>query len=61
VDAKQMSPHFFLRTQRFDRIVHNFPHVGFLYREDNYYQIELNKQLVKGFMKNTKVLLRRKG
>ncbi|EEF27879.1 nucleic acid binding protein, putative [Ricinus communis] len=41
VDAKQMSQHFFLRTQRFDRIVYNFPHVGFLYREGSYCQIQL--------------------
>ncbi|RVW30257.1 Heavy metal-associated isoprenylated plant protein 41 [Vitis vinifera] len=25
VDATQMSQHFFLRTQRFDRIIYNFP------------------------------------
>lgn len=40
VDAKVMSQHFFLKTQRFDRIVYNFPHVGFLYREDSYCQIQ---------------------
>lgn len=40
VDAKQMSQHFFLSTQRFDRIVYNFPHVGFLFREDSYCQIQ---------------------
>ncbi|WCJ19309.1 hypothetical protein M5689_001605 [Euphorbia peplus] len=58
VDAKQMSQHFFLRTQRFDRIVYNFPHVGFLYREDSYCQIQLNKRLIKGFLSNAKVLLK---
>ena len=41
VDALQMSQHFFLKTQRFDRIVYNFPHVGFLYPEDNNCQIKL--------------------
>ncbi|KDP44383.1 hypothetical protein JCGZ_20063 [Jatropha curcas] len=40
VDAKEMSQHFFLRTQRFDRIVYNFPHVGFLYHEGSYCQIQ---------------------
>ncbi|OUZ99248.1 protein of unknown function DUF2431 [Macleaya cordata] len=61
VDATQMSQHFFLRTQRFDRIVYNFPHVGFLYRENSHCQIELNKRLVKGFLKNAKELIREKG
>lgn len=40
VDAKQMSQHFFLKTQRFNRIVYNFPHVGFLYPEDSCCQIQ---------------------
>uniref|UniRef100_A0A2N9FVU1 25S rRNA (uridine-N(3))-methyltransferase BMT5-like domain-containing protein n=1 Tax=Fagus sylvatica TaxID=28930 RepID=A0A2N9FVU1_FAGSY len=40
VDAKQMSQHFFLRTQRFDRIVYNFPHVGFLFSENSSRQIQ---------------------
>lgn len=40
VDAKTMSQHFFLSTQRFDRIVYNFPHVGFLFREESYCQIQ---------------------
>lgn len=40
VDAMDMSHHFFLKTQRFDRIVYNFPHVGFLYPEDSYCQIQ---------------------
>ncbi|KAE7995187.1 hypothetical protein FH972_000014 [Carpinus fangiana] len=61
VDAHQMSQHFFLKTQRFDRIVFNFPHVGFLYPEDNNCQIKLNKTLVKGFLKNAKMLLRKQG
>ncbi|CAB4305967.1 unnamed protein product [Prunus armeniaca] len=61
VDAKQMSQHFFLSTQRFDRIVYNFPHVGFLFREDSYCQIQLNKRLVKGFLQNAKLLLRKEG
>ncbi|KAK9268096.1 hypothetical protein L1049_010535 [Liquidambar formosana] len=58
VDAMKMSQHFFLRTQRFDRIVYNFPHVGFRYREGSNCQILLNKSLVKEFLKNAKVLLK---
>lgn len=40
VDVKEMSHHFFLKTQRFDRIVYNFPHVGFLYPENSHCQIQ---------------------
>ncbi|KAL6207279.1 hypothetical protein ACLB2K_024523 [Fragaria x ananassa] len=61
VDAKTMSQHFFLSTQRFDRIVYNFPHVGFLFREESYCQIQLNKRLVKGFLRNAKLLLKKEG
>ena len=25
VDAKEMSQHFFVKTQKFDRIIYNFP------------------------------------
>ncbi|KAM7509073.1 hypothetical protein LguiA_019526 [Lonicera macranthoides] len=59
IDAKTMSQHFFLKTQRFDRIVYNFPHVGFIFPEGNGCQIKLNKRLVKGFLRNAKVLLRK--
>ncbi|KAI3765379.1 hypothetical protein L2E82_15412 [Cichorium intybus] len=59
VDATTMSNHFFLTTQRFHRIVYNFPHVGFSFPEDNGCQIMLNKELVKGFMRNAKVLLKK--
>lgn len=41
VDAMQMSYHFFLRTHKFDRVIYNFPHVGFLFRENSYCQIQL--------------------
>ncbi|XP_050368357.1 uncharacterized protein At4g26485-like [Argentina anserina] len=61
VDAKTMSQHFFLSTQRFDRIVYNFPHVGFLFREESHCQIQLNKRLVKGFLRNAKLLLKKQG
>ncbi|CAJ2658142.1 uncharacterized protein At4g26485-like isoform X1 [Trifolium pratense] len=61
VDVKVMSQHFFLKTQRFDRIVYNFPHVGFLYPENSYCQIQLNKKLLKGFMTNAKALIKKDG
>ncbi|XP_038881536.1 uncharacterized protein At4g26485-like [Benincasa hispida] len=59
IDVRNMSTHFFLRTQRFDRIIYNFPHVGFLFREDSFCQIQLNKELVEGFLKNARVLLKK--
>uniref|UniRef100_A0A803NYJ9 RNA polymerase Rpb4/RPC9 core domain-containing protein n=1 Tax=Cannabis sativa TaxID=3483 RepID=A0A803NYJ9_CANSA len=59
VDGKHMSDHFFLKTQRFDRIIYNFPHVGFHFPEENCCQIQMNKTLVKEFMKNAKALLRK--
>lgn len=59
VDATTMSRHFFLTTQRFHRIVYNFPHVGFSFPEGNACQIKLNKELVKGFLSNAKVLLKK--
>lgn len=58
VDAMQMSQHFFLRTHKFDRVIYNFPHVGFIFRENSYCQIQLNKELVKGFLRNAKLLLK---
>ncbi|KAF5943500.1 hypothetical protein HYC85_017577 [Camellia sinensis] len=74
VDATKMSQHFFLSTQRFDRIIYNFPHVEYIERrclriskgreEDQetkrmITKSKLNKQLVKGFLTNAKVLLRK--
>ncbi|XP_076918204.1 uncharacterized protein At4g26485-like [Bidens hawaiensis] len=59
VDATTMGNHFFLTTQRFNRIVYNFPHVGFRFPEDNGCQIKMNKELVKGFLKNAKMLLKK--
>ncbi|XXG63748.1 hypothetical protein AAC387_Pa05g1861 [Persea americana] len=61
IDATKMSDHFFLRTQRFDRIIYNFPHVGFQYSESSNFQIESNKRLLKGFFKNAKVILQDNG
>ncbi|XP_027933262.1 uncharacterized protein At4g26485-like [Vigna unguiculata] len=61
VDAKEMNSHFFLKTQKFDRIVYNFPHVGFIYPENSHCQIQLNKKLLKGFLANAKALLKKDG
>ncbi|WOH16258.1 hypothetical protein DCAR_0935808 [Daucus carota subsp. sativus] len=59
LDATQMKDHYFLTTQRFDRIVYNFPHVGFRFPEANGCQIKMNKDLVKGFLRNAKALLKK--
>lgn len=57
LDATQMKDHHFLTFQRFDRIVYNFPHVGFRFPEADARQIKMNKELVKGFLRNAKALL----
>ncbi|KAK1350627.1 hypothetical protein POM88_054662 [Heracleum sosnowskyi] len=59
LDATQMRDHYFLTTQRFDCIVYNFPHVGFRFPEGNGCQIKMNKELVKGFLRNAKTLLKK--
>ncbi|WVZ15987.1 hypothetical protein V8G54_013553 [Vigna mungo] len=58
VDAKAMAQHPLLEHRKFDRIIYNFPHAGFRGRESDDYQIELHKDLVRGFLQNAKVLLR---
>lgn len=40
VDATTMSQHPLLHDMLFDRIVFNFPHAGFVYKESNTAQIE---------------------
>ncbi|KAF1882803.1 hypothetical protein Lal_00002984 [Lupinus albus] len=40
-----------------DSIVFNFPHAGFIYREDDSLQIELHKKLVRGFFSSAKDIL----
>ncbi|KAK7365000.1 hypothetical protein VNO80_13750 [Phaseolus coccineus] len=57
VDAHKMAEHPLLKHQKFDRIIYNFPHAGFLGREDNVFQIELHKNLVRGFLQNAKRIL----
>ncbi|KAK6230033.1 hypothetical protein QUC31_001551 [Theobroma cacao] len=40
VDANTMSRHALLKSKLFDQIVFNFPHAGFLYREQDIFQIK---------------------
>ncbi|TKY57340.1 hypothetical protein E2542_SST21787 [Spatholobus suberectus] len=57
VDAHTMNNHPLLQTKYFDRIVFNFPHAGFIYRECDLWQIELHKHVVSGFLKSAREMV----
>ncbi|XP_017438430.1 uncharacterized protein At4g26485 [Vigna angularis] len=57
VDAKTMAEHPLLQDRKFSRIIYYFPHAGFCGRESDDYQIELHKDLVRGFLQNAKLML----
>ncbi|OWM85915.1 uncharacterized protein At4g26485-like [Punica granatum] len=57
VNAHTMSKHPSLILKSFDRIVFNFPHAGFFYKEDDLRQIEIHQKLVKGFLKSASSML----
>ncbi|XP_031479399.1 uncharacterized protein At4g26485-like [Nymphaea colorata] len=57
IDATTMSKNLSLRTNKFDRIVYNFPHAGFICSETSAFQIELHKHLLMGFFENARELL----
>ncbi|TVU09959.1 hypothetical protein EJB05_43458, partial [Eragrostis curvula] len=61
VDAERMKFHTDLKNRRFDRIVFNFPHAGFKGSEGQMRMIKLHKELVRGFFRNARHLLRRYG
>nr|KYP45078.1 Uncharacterized protein At4g26480 family [Cajanus cajan] len=61
VDVHTMFDHPLLEHRKFDRIIFNFPHAGFIARESDPYQIKLHKELVSGFMYNAKYMLNRGG
>ncbi|KAF9615335.1 hypothetical protein IFM89_022986 [Coptis chinensis] len=64
VDAHSMRKHPLLKTRRFDRIVFNFPHAGFLYRvrgEHDEYQIQLHQEVVRGFLQSARHMLTKNG
>ncbi|KAL8469592.1 hypothetical protein ACS0TY_032439 [Phlomoides rotata] len=52
VDARTMSTHHLLSYKKFDRIVFNFPHAGFITFENDSYQISRHQDVVRGFLKN---------
>ncbi|GJN33673.1 hypothetical protein PR202_gb22294 [Eleusine coracana subsp. coracana] len=57
VDAKTMNCRGDLKNKRFDRIIFNFPHAGFLGREYEAHVISAHKKLVRGFFSNASHLL----
>ncbi|PIA27283.1 hypothetical protein AQUCO_08100017v1 [Aquilegia coerulea] len=56
VDATVMASHPVLRGLKFDRIIYNFPLVGF-FNESRRAQLKRNRNLVLMFMKNAKELI----
>ncbi|XWS11411.1 hypothetical protein CRYUN_Cryun38cG0081100 [Craigia yunnanensis] len=61
VDVTKMKLHTNLAKQKFDRIIFNFPHIGFYGKEDNVHMIQKHGNLVQGFFKNARGMLRANG
>ncbi|EYU27490.1 hypothetical protein MIMGU_mgv1a021265mg, partial [Erythranthe guttata] len=61
IDATTMSQHPSLMHLKFDRIVFNYPHAGFTRNEQDSYQISLHKEVVRGFLRNGREMLTRRG
>ncbi|KAK6947137.1 25S rRNA (uridine-N(3))-methyltransferase BMT5-like [Dillenia turbinata] len=61
VNALSMRTHPVLSFRSFDRIVFNFPHAGFYGREHDSFQIELHKNLVRGYLQNAHGMVSEKG
>ncbi|KAH7861021.1 hypothetical protein Vadar_020693 [Vaccinium darrowii] len=61
VDAKTMGCDPRLTSKLFDRVVFNFPHAGFTFREHDAYQIELHQNVVKGFLRSAYEMLEKGG
>ncbi|KAB2634890.1 hypothetical protein D8674_043096 [Pyrus ussuriensis x Pyrus communis] len=65
VDVHYMSKHPCLINVRFDRIIYNFPHAGYLKGsrscEREMYQIWYHQDLVRGFFENAREMLTRVG
>ncbi|KAL4554661.1 hypothetical protein LXL04_037260 [Taraxacum kok-saghyz] len=52
VDSLNMKFHIDLSTRKFDRIVYNFPHAGFLGKETDHLVIMIHRNLIRGFFMN---------
>ncbi|CAH1424789.1 unnamed protein product [Lactuca virosa] len=61
VDSTRMKLHTDLRMRKFDRIVYNFPHAGFLGKESDDLVIMKHRNLVRGFLRNASGMLRPNG
>nr|XP_011470472.1 PREDICTED: uncharacterized protein At4g26485-like [Fragaria vesca subsp. vesca] len=61
VDVHIMKQHHLLVNQLFDRIVFNFPHAGFIHREDEKRQIKVHQHLVRGFFDSACKMLKVNG
>ncbi|XP_024966154.1 uncharacterized protein At4g26485-like [Cynara cardunculus var. scolymus] len=61
VDARTMKLHVDLHMRKFDRIVYNFPHAGFLGKESDHGVIMIHRNLVCSFLKNASRMLRPNG
>ncbi|XP_052487852.1 heavy metal-associated isoprenylated plant protein 41-like [Gossypium raimondii] len=61
VDATNMKHHTDLANRKFDRIIFNFPHAGFHGKEDNPHMIRMHRNLVQGFFRSARGMLRANG
>ncbi|KAJ7982724.1 DUF2431 domain protein [Quillaja saponaria] len=61
VDARTMSHHPLLQGKQFDRIIFNFPHAGFVNKENHLDQIMLHQTVVSGFLRNAREMLTENG
>ncbi|XP_004308245.1 PREDICTED: uncharacterized protein At4g26485-like [Fragaria vesca subsp. vesca] len=61
VDVNTMRQHPLLVNQRFDRVVFNFPHAGFIFREHEKSQIKLHQDLVRAFFASACDMLNESG
>ncbi|KAL5803740.1 hypothetical protein ACOSQ3_030540 [Xanthoceras sorbifolium] len=62
VDASTMNQHpQLINFKSFDRIVFNFPHAGFFWKEHNFIQISSHQSLVRGFLRSTRDMLKDNG
>ncbi|BBH01456.1 hypothetical protein with DUF2431 [Prunus dulcis] len=57
VDVHSMSQHPFLIRLRFDRIIYNFPHAGYLLGPFSSERNRFHQDLIRGFLKNARELL----
>ncbi|XP_059662343.1 uncharacterized protein LOC132308314 [Cornus florida] len=61
VDATEMANHLLLEGMKFDRIIFNFPHAGFLEHEPRKSQLQRHRELVRKFLANAKKMITEKG